>query len=168
MGVDRRDYGRSNSRIRSSERTAVARSVDWQAQRNRAARRRKAVAAGNVEPVMPVETVAVPNEQIIIDRGEIEIGEAFLRDARKSASIRGVSIHQVVAEMEIPYKKLLSIRVAGAEILAERAGRKMEDLDSIDVIKEKAPDGTTRELLKCNYAPEHSGQSFLRELRKGL
>jgi hypothetical protein len=59
-----------------------------------------------------------------ISKGEIEIGQAFLRDAKKTAEIRGVTLYQVVDEMAFPYTKLLCRSIAGAEILVKQKGGK--------------------------------------------
>jgi hypothetical protein len=59
MTVDRRDYGRSNSRIRTSERKAGARSAVWLAQQEIAARRKMARNATPSEPKAPPETETV-------------------------------------------------------------------------------------------------------------
>jgi hypothetical protein len=141
--------------------------------REAALERGETIQAVNPEPTVPPEVVVAPAEiatdpdaPITITRGGIELGQAFLRKARKEATLRKVRVQQVIAAMEDPYIKTLCIRVGGAGILVERAGRKMEDLESVDVLRKKAPDGTIRELLRCNYSPENSGQSFLDEFRK--
>ena len=154
----------------ASSRRAGVRSEYWQAQQNRAAQRRKAQAEKLEEPAVSVETVVDPTAPITVTKGEIQLGQAFLRDARKTVAIRRVSLQQVVAEMEFPYKRLLCTRVGGAEILVARAGREMDDLESIEVVKEVGPDGITREFLKCNFTPtpKNSGQVFLDGFRKGL
>jgi hypothetical protein len=120
------------------------------------------------EVAAPAETIVGPDAPVTIAKGGIQLGQAFLRDARKSAVIRGVSLQQVVAEMEFPYKRVLCTRVGGAEILVARAGREMDDLESIDVVREKSPDGIIRERLKCNFTPQTPGQIVLDEFRKGI
>jgi hypothetical protein len=143
--------------------------------REEALERREKTQAESPEPaatkvvVVPAEKATDP-EAITVTKGEIQLGQAFLRDARKTVAIRGVSLQQVVAEMEFPYKRLLCTRVGGAEILVARARREMDDLESIEVINEVGPDGITRELLKCNFAPipKNSGQAFLDDFRKGI
>jgi len=92
------------------------------------------------------------NQSVTIDRGAIDIGEAFLRKAKEEAELRGVPLRQVVTEIKNSYIRSLCITVRGAEILAEKLGKGIKDIDSIDVIKGRTPDGNPTEYLKPHYS----------------
>jgi len=160
----KRGFSRGGADGTKAERLARVREAALARTRLQVAPPPQVTAAPAEATVVPEIATAPEPSPIIVTRGEIDIGEAFLRRAVRQSP--GISVFDALRQIESSDLRLLCGRVAGAMVQVAKAGRTMAELASIEVVREKTPDGT-RELFKCNYLPESPGQALLREFSRG-